>query len=104
MGLSAVAVEGNRDWSRLSLEEGRAVLRSWRGIVEGPEPPDIVCGDARAFVQGDSGFVLCVEHLGGGELVASNLFVREAGQWKLVHHHAGPAAAATLEGGPTAVH
>ena len=45
-----------------------AVMESWRSIVEGPQPPDIACGDARAFVQGDAGFVICIEHLDNGLL------------------------------------
>jgi len=69
-----------------------AVLESWRTIVEGPQPPEIECGDAEALVHGDSGFVLCIEHLSGGLLMATNAFVREASEWRMVHHHAGPAA------------
>jgi hypothetical protein len=30
----------------------------------------------------------------GSYLVATNLFVRERGRWKLAHHHAGPLAQA----------
>jgi ketosteroid isomerase-like protein len=67
-----------------------AVLESWRQIVEGPGAPQISCSDARTLGSGDPVCVVCVEHLPGGLLVATNLFVREAGAWKLVHHQAGP--------------
>jgi hypothetical protein len=33
--------------------------------------------------------VVCEEELDGGTLIASNLFVREDGSWRLVHHQAG---------------
>ena len=79
-------------------------MESWRSIVEGPEPPNIACGDARAFVQRDAGFVICIEHLGGGLLIATNIFAREDGDWRLVHHQASPAASATLEAVTTPIH
>jgi hypothetical protein len=37
-------------------------------------------------------FVVCVETLSGGRLAATNVFVREGGEWRIVHHHAGPIA------------
>ena len=65
-----------------------AVLASWRSILLGGGAPPITCADAVAFVTGDTAFVLCIEHIPSVELVATNLFVREDGDWKLVHHHA----------------
>jgi hypothetical protein len=67
-----------------------AVLESWRGIFGG-NPPEIAVTDARAYVYGETGFVICTELLPGGTLVATNVFVLEAGEWRLVHHQAGPA-------------
>ena len=67
-----------------------AVLQSWRQILEGPAPPDIAMSDARSLGPGDLGCVICVEHLPGGQLVATNLFALEEGEWRLVHHQAGP--------------
>ena len=46
------------------------------------------CADAAAHVLGDAAFVVCVERIPGVELVATNVFVREDGQWRMVHHHA----------------
>ncbi len=82
------------------------VLESWRRIIEGPSPPDIRCSAERPFLMGDAGFVICRELLGGGELIATNVFVREDGEWRLVHHQAGPVppAAAAEEPGPPTVH
>ena len=71
---------------------GRApVLESWSGILEGPEPPEISCSDATVVVLGTAAFVVCTEHLPGGSLVATNVFAREDGRWRMVHHQAGPA-------------
>jgi len=66
------------------------VLESWRRIVEGGNRPDIACGEARPYPVGDAAFVICVEHLPDGDLIATNIFAREHGEWRLVHHQAGP--------------
>jgi ketosteroid isomerase-like protein len=66
------------------------VLDSWRGILEAAAPPEITCSDPRVYAMGDSAFVICTEHLLDGDLVATNIFVRERGNWKVVHHQATP--------------
>ena len=43
-------------------------------------------------IAGDMGFVVCSEELPSGRLVATNIFVREGGTWKICHHHASPVA------------
>ena len=42
-------------------------------------------------VFGDFACVICHEVLDQGFLVATNLFVLEDGQWKIIHHQAGTA-------------
>ena len=75
------------------LLHGRdAVLASWRGILSGPGAPAISCADAVAHVLGETAFVVCIEHIPGVELIATNVFVREDGAWKIVHHHASALA------------
>ena len=55
-----------------------AVIESWRRILlGGGAPPEIHCERASAHVQGDWAWVVCAEVLPGGELAATNLFVRE---------------------------
>lgn len=78
-------------WSPLHGRE--RVLASWRAILEGAGAPDIRCANAKAWVQGDTAFVVGYELLGGGRLVATNVFVREDGAWRLVLHQAGPLGA-----------
>jgi hypothetical protein len=73
---------------------GRAeVMASWRAILSDPDPTNIMCHDDTAFLHGDVAIVLCEEDLSGGRLAATNLFVREAGEWRLAHHQAGPLVA-----------
>jgi ketosteroid isomerase-like protein len=67
-----------------------AVLESWIGIFSGGTTPHIECRGAVAELLGELGLVLCYEVLGGNVLAATNLFRREAGGWRLLHHQAGP--------------
>jgi ketosteroid isomerase-like protein len=71
------------------LTERDAVIGSWRGILANPEAPRIACYDERVQLHGDVALVICEEELAGGTLIASNLFVREDGAWRLAHHQAG---------------
>ena len=34
--------------------------------------------------------MICFEEISGSFLIATNIFVREGGRWKMVHHQAGP--------------
>ena len=75
-------------WTPLA---GRAeVLQSWRNILANPESPDVACHDDRAFLYGEVATVLWEEELDTGHLVATNMFVREHGAWRMVHHQASP--------------
>ena len=71
------------------LTERDAVIESWHNILSHPEAPRIACYDERVQLHGDVALVVCEEELEGGTLVASNLFVREDGGWKIAHHQAG---------------
>jgi len=81
-----------------ALRGREAVLASWRAILSGPDSPPITCGEAAAHILGDTAFVVCIERIPAVELVATNVFVREDGAWKMVHHHASGMA----RGGATA--
>jgi len=67
------------------------VMASWRAIMENGAPP-IRCVAPRVQRLGEVALVICEEHAGGGRLIATNAFVHEDGQWRIVHHHAGPIA------------
>jgi len=70
-----------------------AVMDSWRRILA--TPPGIACADAacHAIPGPDPGtgtaYVTCMERIGPALLAATNLFVREQGQWRIAHHQAG---------------
>jgi ketosteroid isomerase-like protein len=68
-----------------------AVMRSWRAILSGGGAPEAIrCERAVARVAGDAAWVICAEVLPGGALAATNLFQKERGAWRMVHHHASP--------------
>lgn len=74
-------------WEALS---GRAaVVDSWRSIITAGAPA-IRCRGAEVQLYGEAATVLCFEEMEGGFLIATNIFVREDGSWKMVHHQAGP--------------
>jgi hypothetical protein len=75
-------------------------MATWRSILGSPESPDIACANATAHAQGELGYVVCEERLGDTMLIATNVFVRERGAWKLAHHQAGHVAAQVPEEPP----
>lgn len=67
------------------------VLQSWERILTNPDQPKIVMGGANITMLGDAAaIVACRELVAGTPLAATNIFVREEGAWKLVHHQSGP--------------
>ncbi len=82
-------------WAPLFGRE--AVMESWAGILGNPQSPNIRCLQCRVTLKGDVATVVCYEIVEEGYLVATNLFVREAGGWKLYHHQAGPLSAETAD-------
>lgn len=75
------------------------VVESWRRMfLAGGAPAGVRCRRPVARVVGDVGWVICEEVLPGGSLAATNVFVRERGAFRMVHHHASPIPAA--EPGP----
>jgi ketosteroid isomerase-like protein len=75
-------------WAVLSGR--RRVLQSWAAIFQNDRDTGITCHGAKAYVFGGSAIVCCYESLGGVYLAATNVFVREDGRWRMVHHQAGP--------------
>ncbi len=85
-----------------ALAERDAIMESWHGILANPDAPRIACYDERVLLYGDTALVICEEELDGGTLVASNLFVREAGAWHIAHHQASQLVARRSPGRPAA--
>ena len=82
------------------LVERDKVIESWAEILGGPNSPRITCHGARAFLLGDTAFVICFEAVQGAFLIATNVFVKEDGDWRLVHHQAGPTNETPQEAAP----
>ncbi|HEY7467484.1 MAG TPA: nuclear transport factor 2 family protein [Dehalococcoidia bacterium] len=68
------------------LQGREAVLDSWRN---NPSQPRIVTGGATSSIFDSMAVVICRELVAGSPLVATNVFVREDGGWKLMHHQSG---------------
>ena len=65
------------------------VMASWRTILQ--SPPGVHQEDARVVPIDDAtALVVCRETIGNTTLAATNVFLREHGDWRLVHHQAGP--------------
>ena len=75
-----------------ALTRRAEILESWRGILESTDTPPIRCHDESVRFVGEAAIVLCTEMIGERALVATNLFVREAGKWRIALHHATPTA------------
>jgi len=64
------------------------VLDSWYSILVLGDAPDIKVSDASIIRNGNTALVFCTERMGQVSLIASNTFVVEGNNWRLVHHQA----------------
>lgn len=71
------------------------VMASWRAILR--RPPPIHCREPRIVPFDRMTLVICCEAIDNGLLTASNLFVREDDEWRLVHHQSCPCSKELLE-------
>jgi ketosteroid isomerase-like protein len=77
----------------MQLLQGRdAVMRSWNALLRVPPEVPLNCFSPRVQLLGEAALVTCYEGAGTGpaHLAATNIYVREAGEWRLIHHQAGP--------------
>ncbi|MEM1031409.1 MAG: nuclear transport factor 2 family protein [Myxococcota bacterium] len=74
------------------------VLQSWRAIFDGGAPP-VMPREVEVVRLEDVAVVVCAEVIGAAQLMATNLFVREHGLYRLIHHHASPVAGPVVVGG-----
>ena len=68
------------------------VLASWDAILSHPESPNVDCSNERVHIVGDAAYVTCDETIGDSALVATNVFFREDGEWRIAHHHSSGVA------------
>ncbi len=84
------------------------VIAAWVGIFRGTERIRFRLRDPRIFVTGDTAWVLVVEEIEASQAdgfvhafaQTTNLFRRESGAWRMVHHHACPMAAPEAQPAP----
>lgn len=74
------------------LTDRDEIVESWRRIFAGQSAIGVAIAGAMAFAHGEAGYVLCYERIGDAVMAATNVFRREGGRWRLVHHQAGPVA------------
>src|ERR1700676_2840145 len=74
----------------VALRERASVIQSWRDILANPDAPRLMCHDEDAAIYGAVAVVTCEEDLSTNTLVATNIFAKEDGVWRMVHHQAGP--------------
>jgi len=65
------------------------VMESWHSLIHNSGPPDMKYSNAVASIYGEMGVVICYETFPEAVLVATNIFMKEDGTWKIVHHQAG---------------
>ena len=71
------------------LQDREKIMQSWQGILANPPKPPIVALQPQVQLHGDMAIVVCWESIGAMHLVATNIFVRERGAWRMVMHQSG---------------
>ena len=72
-----------------ALHGRKVILSSWESMLRDSAPINIKPANEKAYITGDTAYVVCTEILDEAELMATNIFTIEEGEWKLLHHHAG---------------
>ncbi|HKU42813.1 MAG TPA: nuclear transport factor 2 family protein [Polyangiales bacterium] len=77
-----------------ALHGRETVMESWRQILSGGSPFEMRADHPEVSLFGETAIVTCYEgnDQQPAHLAATNVFVLEGGQWRMVHHHAGPLA------------
>ena len=80
-----------------ALRGRRQVLRSWSAVMATTDYVQFVLSDVHVSIEGDTAVVTCTENvltnvtdMNGGAVVATNVFRRRPGGWRLQVHHGSP--------------
>jgi ketosteroid isomerase-like protein len=83
-----------------ALRGRRQVLRSWSAVMANTDYVQFVLSDVQVSLEGDTAVVSCTENvltsvtdMHGGAIVATNVFRRRPGGWRLTVHHGSPVLA-----------
>ena len=71
---------------RHALTDREEIISIWRGFFENPQQPGIDFYNAEAHDLGEVVLVTCYEEVAGSVLCATNGFVEENGEIRMVHH------------------
>lgn len=74
-------------WPPISGHED--VVESWRRILENEDQPAINFSHATVQQIDGVAIVLCYENVAEHFLIATNIFVQEGDDWKMIHHQSG---------------
>ncbi len=69
----------------------REVMASWRALLGGAGAGTVRIQPIHTCLFGSSALVVTIQEMGTVRLVGTNVFAREAGDWRLCHHQAAPA-------------
>ena len=69
--------------------ERNAIVRSWQRLLSTPNLPLVHCQDEMLIGRRYMATVVCREVAATVQLIATNVFVKEDGAWRLVHHQSG---------------
>jgi ketosteroid isomerase-like protein len=72
------------------------ILTSWREILRAGGQVDITFLPRQMALVGDVAIACGIELLGQNQFACTNIFAREGGHWRMVHHQAGPMAPAAF--------
>jgi len=73
-------------WNHLSGRD--VVMESWDGILSNHNEPGFEVKGATVSVFEDTAVVICYEVFQEATMVATNVYIREDGEWKIMHHQA----------------
>lgn len=65
-----------------------AVMESWYKILATGQRARVTVFDQTVIMTRKSALVICREDIGGTQLIATNVFVLEDGEWRMTHHQA----------------
>ena len=65
-----------------------AVMESWYRILVSGDPPQIKAYAPTVIMTGRTALVICQEDLASTQLIATNVFVLEDGEWRMTNHQA----------------
>jgi ketosteroid isomerase-like protein len=73
-------------WNHLAGRD--VVMESWDGILANHDGPSFEVKGSSASIFEDTAVVICYEVFAEVTMVATNVFVREDGEWRIMHHQA----------------